>query len=61
MFPTKVEIKMKKAESVYWGTLDYPKSTFSDNTDQSKNSGKNGKEQSEKTNNIVESVDLGDL
>lgn len=52
---------MKKVEAVHWGTLDYPKSKFSDNTDQSNNLGKNGKDQGEKVNNFVESVDLEDL
>lgn len=59
MLPTKVEIKLKKAEAVSWGRLEYPKLKLSNGTNQSINSKTNSTQQNE--NDRVESVDLGDL
>ncbi|XP_060879474.1 cysteine and histidine-rich domain-containing protein morgana-like [Metopolophium dirhodum] len=59
MLPTKVEIKLKKAEAVSWGLLEYRKHTLSNGTKQTLNSGTNDKH--ENSNGFVESVDLGDL
>lgn len=61
MLPTKVEIKLKKAEAISWGRLVYQKSAFLQSTEQSNKLDENGKQQSEKINNLVESVDLEDL
>jgi len=59
MLPTKVEIKLKKAEAVSWGILEYRKHTLSNGTKQTLNPGTNDKH--ENSNAFVESVDLGDL
>jgi len=59
MFPTKVEIKLKKAEAVSWGMLEYRKHTLSNGTKETLNSGTTSKQ--ENSNCFVESVDLGDL
>lgn len=59
MLPTKVEIKLKKAEAICWGRLDYPNAKLSNDTDQSVNSETKTKHQN--TDSTVESVDLGDL
>lgn len=58
MLPTKVEIKLKKAEAISWGQLEYPKSMFSNGNQcpESKNFVKNQSSEA-----FVESVDLGDL
>lgn len=58
MLPTKVEIKLKKAEAVSWGRLEYPKLKLSKDTNQSIDSKTNATQQN---NGYVESVDLGDL
>lgn len=59
MLPTKVEIKLKKAEALSWGRLEYFKSKLpSKETNQSKNS----EDKHHNLNNSgVESVDLEDL
>ncbi|XP_050533725.1 cysteine and histidine-rich domain-containing protein morgana [Daktulosphaira vitifoliae] len=56
MLPTKVEIKLKKAEAVSWGRLEYPKINISSNStlNDSKNKGHTDI-------SCVESVDLDDL
>jgi len=60
MLPTKVEIKLKKAEAISWGRLEYPKAgKLSNSTNQLTDSKINDKHQS--SNSGVESVDLGDL
>jgi len=59
MLPTKVEIKLKKAEAISWGTLEYRKYLLQNGTKQTLNSGTNDKQ--ENSNGFVESVDLGDL
>ncbi|XP_060841453.1 cysteine and histidine-rich domain-containing protein morgana [Rhopalosiphum padi] len=59
MLPTKVEIKLKKAEPISWGMLEYRKHKSLNGTNQSKNLETNVK--NENSNNSVESVDLGDL
>lgn len=59
MLPTKVEIKLKKAEAVSWGLLEYRKNRLSNETNQSTESKSNVKHQNSKS--FVESVDLGDL
>jgi len=60
MFPTKVEIKLKKAETISWDRLDYPRGgKLSNRTNQLSDSKMNDKLQSNNSN--VESVDLGDL
>lgn len=59
MLPTKVEIKLKKAEAVSWGVLEYRKHTLSNVTKQTLNSETDNKH--ENSNGFVESVDLGDL
>jgi len=59
MFPTKVEIKLKKAEAISWSILEYRKPIIQNNTKQTVNSGTNIKQ--ENSNGFVESVDLGDL
>jgi len=59
MLPTKVEIKLKKAEAVSWGVLEYRKRKLSNGSKQTLNSGTNDKH--ENSNGFVESVDLGDL
>lgn len=59
MLPTKVEIKLKKAEAVSWGRLEYPKPALLNSVDHDKNSETNGQQQN--GDNKVESVDLGDL
>jgi len=58
MLPTKVEIKLKKAEAVSWGRLEYPTSIFSDGN-QSSDSKTFVRNQNSEA--FVESVDLGDL
>jgi hypothetical protein len=57
MFPTKVEIKLKKAEVVIWGQLEYLKSKHLSSTNQSMDS----KTKHQNSESFVESVDLGDL
>jgi len=59
MLPTKVEIKLKKAEAVSWGLLEYRKHTLLNGTKQTLNS--ETKNKHENSNGFVESVDLGDL
>ncbi|XP_050436241.1 cysteine and histidine-rich domain-containing protein morgana [Adelges cooleyi] len=59
MLPTKVEIKLKKAEAMSWGRLDYPKINKSLNGAASKDPKSNHKDNSNDC--YVESVDLGDL
>jgi len=59
MLPTKVEIKLKKAEAISWNSLEYRKHIFQNGTNQTLNSGTNDKQ--ENSNGFVESVDLGDL
>ncbi|KAF0771787.1 cysteine and histidine-rich domain-containing protein [Aphis craccivora] len=59
MLPTKVEIKLKKAEPVSWGTLEYRNYKSLNSTNQSTKSETNV--ENETSNNSVESVDLGDL
>lgn len=59
MLPTKVEIKLKKAEAVSWGSLEYRKHILLNGTKPTSNSGTNDKK--EDSNAFVESVDLGDL
>jgi len=59
MLPTKVEIKLKKAEPVSWGMLEYRNYKSLNGTNQSTKSETNVK--NETSNNSVESVDLGDL
>jgi hypothetical protein len=59
MLPTKVEIKLKKAEPISWGRLDYPNENFSNVMDLSVNSNTNTNHQN--MDSTVESVDLGDL
>lgn len=59
MLPTKVEIKLKKAEAINWGRLEYAKANYSNGTAQSVNSETKNKHQN--TDSTVESVDLGDL
>jgi len=57
MFPTKVEIKLKKAEAVIWGQLEFLKSKRLSSTNQSMDS----KTKHQNSESFVESVDLGDL
>lgn len=59
MLPTKVEIKLKKAEAVSWGRLEYPKSIFANGTNQPKDSITDDNQQNK--DSYVESVDLGNL
>jgi len=59
MLPTKVEIKLKKAEPVSWGMLEYRNYKSSNGTKLSTNLETDVK--NETSNNSVESVDLGDL
>lgn len=59
MLPTKVEIKLKKSEAISWGRLEYLKPKLSNDTNQSKDSKSDVKNQN--VNNFVESVDLEDL
>ena len=59
MLPTKVEIKLKKAEAVSWGVLEYRNHNRLNATNQSINSETNDK--LENSSSFVESVDLGDL
>lgn len=59
MLPTKVEIKLKKAEAISWGRLDYPKLKLTNGTNQSKDLKSDVKNQNGDT--FVESVDLEDL
>lgn len=59
MLPTKVEIKLKKAEPISWGRLDYPYAKLLNVTDKSVNS--NTKTNYQNMDGTVESVDLGDL
>lgn len=58
MLPTKVEIKLKKAEAVSWGRLEYPKPAHLNRVDCDTNLETNDKQNGD---NPVESVDLGDL
>lgn len=55
MLPTKVEIKLKKAEAVSWGRLDYRKLNSTNSTDSETSVKK------QNTDSAVESVDLEDL
>lgn len=60
MLPTKVEIKLKKAEAISWGRLEYTKSKFFNNTNnQFMNLDINAKHHNSEA--FVESVDLEDL
>lgn len=60
MLPTKVEIKLKKAEAISWGRLEYPRGgKLSNCINQLTDSKMNDNHQS--NNSGVESVDLGDL
>jgi len=59
MLPTKVEIKLKKAEVISWGRLEYPKVSISNSNNQGADSKTNSKQQN--IDSGVESVDLGDL
>jgi len=59
MLPTKVEIKLKKAEAVSWGSLEYRKHILLNGTKQTSKSETNDKQ--ENSHAFVESVDLGDL
>lgn len=59
MLPTKVEIKLKKAEAISWGRMEYPIKQFSNGVKHSKDSESEVKDQN--TNSFVESVDLEDL
>lgn len=59
MLPTKVEIKLKKAEPISWGRMEYPKKQFLNGVNHSKDSETEVKDQN--TNTFVESVDLEDL
>jgi len=61
MFPTKIEIKLKKAEAISWSQLNYPKPNLPDSTTTSEQTDSTTNEEEQSSENGVESVDLTDL
>lgn len=59
MLPTKIEIKLKKAEALSWGQLEYPKAILPKSTSELTNSETNEKQKSSESG--VELMDLTDL